>query len=125
MKTRKIFAAFGLPLLVMSIMAAGFLNARKVVEVTIGPVGATVHDLVEDHNLTVRSLERGKTEFWVRAPNRSRYDVNLTTEQVEEILGETTVMADATGGSTEMKVTITVKEESRSSGASSSGGSGW
>lgn len=125
MRNRRLGTLLGFPALVLALAAAGFASSTdKVVEVTIGPVGATVHDLVEEHNISIRSLERGKTDYWVRSPDRRRYDVTLTTENIEEILGETTVMAEAMGGPREMMVSITVKEERRR-GIGSPRESGW
>ncbi len=125
MRLKKLSTFFAVPVIALSVLA--WSNARKIVVVTMGPVGATVHEQVEEHNLTVRSLERGKTEYWVRALNRRTYDVVLTEEQIASILEETTVMADASSGSTEMKVSITVKEEERrrGTGQSRGGDSGW
>ncbi len=101
------------------------VHAQQEVVVKIGPPSPSVASHSHDHNITVGSLKRGKTEYTLRSKSQDRHKINLTAAQRRDLLDGTTVIIrsskDGEGGDLkehQHKVTITVKGEERES-------SGW
>ena len=101
------------------------VQAQQEVEVKIGAPSPSVASHSHDHNITVGSLNRGKTEYTLRSKSQDRHKINLTAAQRADLLDGTTVIIrfskDGDGGDLkehQHQVTITVKGEERES-------SGW
>jgi len=109
--------------LIFALLASG-VQAQQEMEVKIGPPSPSVASHSHDHNITVGSLNRGKTEYTLRSKSQDRHKANLTAAQRGDLIDGTTVIIrtgkDGDGGDLkehQHQLTITVKgEEQESSG---------
>ncbi|NIO08152.1 MAG: hypothetical protein GTO40_09185 [Deltaproteobacteria bacterium] len=111
-------------LTVSLVLLAHTVQAQREVDVKVGDPSPSVAGHSHDHNITVRSVTRGKSEYTLRGKSQDRHKVNLTRSQKSDLRDGTTVIIrsteDAAGGDQPAhshQVTITLKgEEAESSG---------
>ncbi|MFQ5747351.1 MAG: hypothetical protein ACE5HF_09060 [Gemmatimonadota bacterium] len=75
-------------------------------------IGATIDEakVAEDHDVSMRALQRGQTEFTVKADDHE-YAIRLTPEQIVDLLDGTTVMVEteAEEGHDPMAVSVEIQ----------------
>ena len=90
---------------VLTVAAAPF--GGKILNVQIGKTASTAEGVVW-HNISIDSLEEGVAAYEVKAKDDTRYKIQLTEQQIEDVLAGTTVHAKTESG--DMKVQITLKD---------------
>lgn len=115
----------GITLLTLSLTLLAYgVQAQQEIEVKVGEPSSSVASHTHDHNITVRSVTSGKTEYTLRGKSQDRHKIELTPAQISDLRDGTTVIListkDAAGGDQkehQHQVTITLKgEEKESSG---------
>lgn len=92
--------------------------AQEELEVKIGDAAPSVVRHAHEHDITIKALKRGKTEYLAGSGSQNSHRVTLTKQQIADILNGTTVIVqtDNSGGIGSIqahrhKVTVTLKIE--------------
>lgn len=99
-------------------------QAQQELEVKVGPPLSSGADHSHEHDITVESLKRGKTQYLLGSNPENSHRITLTRQQMADTLDGTTIIVqsgkDKETGNTKAhrhRVTITLKtEEPESSG---------
>ena len=113
MKKMLVFA-FGVALVVG--LVAGFGSAEadsQSYKVEIGE-SASAAKKAHSHDLSQEALKEGRKEYTVEASGEASYKISLTQQQIEDILGGTTVIVETAQGGMKVKIGPAEKKKKKS-----------
>ena len=106
-RTLRIGLGLAIMMTLGSLIAMSAPYYGKILNVKIGKTASEAKG-VAWHNISMRSLRNGDTEYEVKDKDGNRYKIQLTERQVQDILDGTTVHAKTLEGG--QKVQVTLKE---------------
>lgn len=90
----------------LGLLAAACGSAAADVEkykVEIGESASSAQK-AQSHDITKEALKEGRTEFTVQASDKASYKITLTKEQIQDLLGGTTIIVDTQQGGMKVKI---------------------
>jgi hypothetical protein len=75
---------------------------------------ASMAKKAQSHDITTESLKEGKKEYTVTGSGEASYKISLTEQQIEDLLGGTTVIVETAQGGMKVKIGPAEKKAKKS-----------